>query len=126
MDNKVEHGQSIMDSLIAKNEINNFLNRINPSTVQETRRGISPFGTHTNALYKALTYGGENRDIHRDTPGIDESGEMQPIMLVNLLKEIAMNPDFSDTLTAETRPDIKAELDYSDSPLRYLKHLFTK
>jgi hypothetical protein len=34
-----------------------------------------------------------------------------------------MNPDFSDTLTAETRPEIKTELNYSGQPLRYLKHL---
>ena len=49
--------------------------------------------------------------------------EGQSTMLLNLLKELKMNPSFADTVTAETRPDIKAELDYSGKPLRYLKHL---
>ena len=119
----MENAHNLIDGLIIENDITNKLKRIDPSTVIETRRGMSPFGGSINALYEALTYGGDKREIYRSSPGPDESGDLQPIMLRNLLKEISMNPDFSDTLTAETRPEIKTELNYSGQPLRYLKHL---
>ena len=98
------------------------LNQIDPSTIQETRRGLSPFGLNMNALYEGLTKGGEPREIFRQGyPDYTDDKEGQSAMLSNLLKELRMNPSFADTVTAETRPDIKAELDYSGKPLRYLK-----
>ena len=98
------------------------LNQIDPSTIQETRRGLSPFGLNMNALYEGLTKGGEPREIFRQGyPDYTDDKEGQSAMLSNLLKELRMNPSFADTVTAETRHDIKAELDYSGKPLRYLK-----
>ena len=106
--------------------LNDLMNQIDPSTVQETRRGLAPFGLNMNALYSALTRGGEQREIFKQGyPDFTGDKEQQGSMLLNLLEELKMNPDFADTLTAETRPDIKAELDLSGQPLRYLKHLFT-
>jgi hypothetical protein len=124
-----------MDSLLILNTLENMINskdnRIDPSTIKETRRGISPFGQWINALYEGETFGGEQRQIFRSGyPSQEEAEgkidrESQQLMLMNLLQAIKMNPDFADTLTAETRPQVKAELDYSGSPLKYLKHLFT-
>ena len=134
-----EHGHSKIDSLMDIQKIDTLISqlsdpkdRIDPSTVQETRRGLAPFGMNINALYEAETYGGEKRDIFRQGyPSEEEQSGMtdkenQSRMFLNLLEELKMNPGFADTLTAETRPDVKAEFDYSAKPLRYLKHLFTK
>ena len=99
---------------------------IDPSTIQETRRGLGPFGLNMIALYSARTQSGEKREIFRQGyPDLRGGKDSQANMLINLIKEVKMNPGFADTLTAETRPHIKTELDYSGSPLKYLKYLFT-
>jgi hypothetical protein len=132
---KFQEGGFIPENEYAHSNIDKIMNQIDPSTIKETRRGLSPLGLNINALYEGFTRGDqdnppEKREIFQTGHPSEEEqrGEIdkfsQQLMLTNLLKQIEMNPDFADTLTAETRPDIKAELDYSGKPLRYLKHMF--
>ena len=113
-----------IDGEIMIADIKGLLNRIDPSTLEETRTGLAPFAAKQNFLFEGETFGGEKREVHREGhPDLKGDREQNPTILNNLIKEIEMNPDFADTLTAETRPDIKTELDYSGKPFRYAKHL---
>jgi hypothetical protein len=121
----------------AHENIDELINQIDPSTIKETRRGLSPFATDINALYEGFTRGDpdnppEKREIFRQgyPSGEEQRGEIdkfhQEVMLRNLLEQLKMNPAFSDTLTAETRPDIESKFEYSGKPLKYLLNMLTR
>ena len=119
------NAHSNIDSLIS---IDDLANQIDPSTIREVRAGPSPFALSRNALYNALTKGGEKREIFRQgyPSHEDDDKDRRLEMLHNVIKEFTQNPASPDTVTAETRPGIKAELDYSGKPLKYLKCLLTR
>ena len=50
--NKKENAHSQIDELTS---LDDLANQIDPSTIQEKRRGLSPFGQFINALYGAET-----------------------------------------------------------------------
>jgi hypothetical protein len=117
------NAHSNIDSLI---NLDDLVNEIDPSTIQESRAGLSPFALYRNALYKAFTKGGEEREIFRQGyPDLGGGKERQMQMLFNVMKEFQQNPALADTVTAKTRPGIMAELNHPSQPLRYLKHLFS-
>ena len=97
-------------------------NRIDPSSVQEVRHGMTPFGTGTNVLYDALTEGKDKRQILRFFTG-EDSPYNRKVEYQNLLMNLGTNPDFPDTLTAKQRPFAEEELDYSGKPFRYLYNM---
>ena len=98
--------------------------RIDPSSIQEERYGTAPFGLFNLSKYGAKTKGGERREIFRSSPGISTKDRQRDNYL-NLLQEIAMNPDFADTLSRPASKLVDTEMDYEGSPLRFLKYLLT-
>mgnify|MGYP003138252661 CR=1 FL=1 len=113
----------MVDDLV--NEIDKNKNRINPETIREKTVNIAPLGMGTQGLYGGKTFGGDEREIFRWTQGFPTE-DRKEFMARNLIKQIEMNPDFGDTLTSETRPDIMKEFEFSGKPFQYLKHLFGK
>lgn len=117
------NGHSNINEEIAKHEvISKLQDQIDPSTVNEVRHGLSPFGQHTNVLFDAKTRGGDKREILRSLYGLDNE-DKRALMRRNLMEELKNNPDFADTLTSQTRDDIKSELDHSSQPFRYFLHM---
>ena len=98
--------------------------RIDPSTIQEERYGTAPFGLFNLSKYGAKTKGGERREIFRSSMGLGTKDRQRDNYL-NLLQEIAMNPDFADTLSRPASKLVDTEMDYEGNPLGFLKYLFS-